>query len=103
MPLSVSQSAQGHYYLYLHAVPQRHSRTGCGRGLLHFKDQIENAVEAAKKETTKPTAIIMETIKGKGVSFMENAVGWHGSAPNAEQYAVAMQELNARYDALSAE
>ena len=43
----------------------------------------------------KPTAIIAKTIKGKGVSFMENAVGWHGKAPDDEQYAVAHAELAA--------
>ena len=40
-----------------------------------------------------PTAIIMKTVKGKGVSFMENQVGWHGKAPNDEQYAQAMEDL----------
>ena len=40
-----------------------------------------------------PTAIIAKSIKGKGVSFMENQVGWHGTAPNAEQYAIAMADL----------
>ena len=69
----------------------------------HDFDEIEAAVNAAKQETEKPTAIIMETIKGKGVSYMENAVGWHGSAPNAEQYAAAMEELNACSAALKAE
>ncbi len=69
----------------------------------HDFDQIEAAVNAVKAEKEKPTAIIMETIKGKGVSYMENAVGWHGSAPNAEQYAVAMEELRAKYAALQAE
>ena len=42
-----------------------------------------------------PKAIILHTVKGKGVSFMENQVGWHGKAPNDEQYAQAMAELNA--------
>ena len=50
----------------------------------------------------KPTAVIMHTVKGKGVSFMENQVGWHGVAPNAEQYENAMNELKAQYDALQA-
>ncbi len=44
----------------------------------------------------KPTMILMHTVKGKGVSFMENQAGWHGKAPNAEQYAQAMSELEAR-------
>ena len=47
-----------------------------------------------------PTAIIMKTVKGKGVSFMENAVGWHGAAPNDEQYAVAMADLEKVGEAL---
>ncbi len=54
---------------------------------------IESAVEAAKSTKGKPTAIIAHTVKGKGVSFMENQVAWHGKAPNDEQYAVAMSEL----------
>ena len=44
-----------------------------------------------------PTAIIAKTIKGKGVSFMENQVGWHGKAPNKEEYEKAIQELNTNY------
>ena len=43
----------------------------------------------------KPTCIICHTVKGKGVSFMENQVGWHGKAPNEEQYRTAMEELTA--------
>lgn len=61
----------------------------------HCFDQIESALESAKACTDKPTAIIMKTVKGKGVSYMENQVSWHGSAPNAEQYEIAMNELNA--------
>lgn len=61
----------------------------------HCFDQIEEAIEKAKACEDKPTAIIMKTVKGKGVSFMENQVSWHGSAPNAEQYALAMAELDA--------
>lgn len=56
---------------------------------------IENAVEEAKATKGKPTAIIMKTVKGKGVSYMENQVGWHGSAPKQDQYEIAMAELNA--------
>lgn len=59
----------------------------------HDFDQIENAFNEAKKVKDKPVAIIQKSIKGKGVSFMENNVSWHGSAPNAEQYSAAMQEL----------
>ncbi len=61
----------------------------------HDFDQIEDAFAKAAACTGKPTAIIAKSVKGKGVSFMENQCSWHGSAPNAEQYAAAMQELNA--------
>ncbi len=60
----------------------------------HCFDEIEAAVNQAKACKGKPTAIIMKTVKGKGVSFMENQVGWHGSAPNKEQYDIAMAELD---------
>ena len=56
--------------------------------------QIIQALEKAKNTKNKPTAIIAKTTKGKGVSFMENQVGWHGKAPSQEQYKLAMQELN---------
>ena len=59
----------------------------------HNFDDIEAALENAKATKGKPTAIIAKSVKGKGVSFMENQVGWHGSAPNAEQYETAMAEL----------
>lgn len=55
--------------------------------------QIIEALEQARNIKGKPTAIIAKTIKGKGVSFMENQVGWHGKAPNEEQYKLAMEEL----------
>lgn len=61
----------------------------------HDFEQIEAAFEAAKACKGKPTAIISKSVKGKGVSFMENNVSWHGSAPNAEQYEQAKSELNA--------
>ncbi len=60
----------------------------------HDYDAIEAALEEAKT-VDKPVAIIAETVKGKGVSYMENAVNWHGAAPNDELYAVAMEELTA--------
>ena len=69
----------------------------------HNFEEIENAVLAAEKVTDKPTAIVMKTVKGKGVSFMENSVSWHGAAPNDEQYEIAMAELNDLYKALQAE
>ena len=59
----------------------------------HDFDEIEKAVEEAKATTGKPTAIIMSTTKGKGVSFMENQAGWHGKAPNDEEFEIAMKEL----------
>lgn len=60
----------------------------------HDLDAIEAAFAHAKTVTGKPCVIITKTIKGHGVSFMENQVGWHGKAPNEEQYHIAMQELN---------
>ncbi len=62
----------------------------------HDFDQIENALNEAETVTDKPCAIIAKTIKGKDVSFMENAVGWHGSAPNDEQHTQAIAELKAK-------
>ena len=59
----------------------------------HDFDEIESAFNEARTVKGCPTAIIMKTVKGKGVSYMENAVGWHGSAPNAEQYETAMADL----------
>ncbi len=59
----------------------------------HDYDAIEAALASAKAAEGKPTAVVMKTVKGKGVSFMEDAVGWHGSAPNTEQYEQAMDEL----------
>ena len=69
----------------------------------HDFDQIEAAFKAARECTDKPTAIIQKSIKGKGVSFMENQVNWHGSAPNAEQYEQAMNELKAALAAMEKE
>ncbi|MBQ5652494.1 MAG: transketolase [Peptococcaceae bacterium] len=60
----------------------------------HDFAQIADAVKAAKAATGKPSVIVAKTVKGKGVSYMENQAGWHGSAPNAEQVAQAMEELN---------
>ena len=59
----------------------------------HDFDSIEAAYKAARACTDKPTVIISHSIKGKGVSFMENQASWHGAAPNDEQYAVAMHDL----------
>ena len=66
-------------------------------------DQIESAIKAFHAENDKPTCIILDTVKGTGVSFMTNSVDWHGKGPNDEEYAVAMQELNAAYAALEQE
>ena len=59
----------------------------------HNFEQIKEAFKQARETKGKPTCIIAKTIKGKGVSFMENQVGWHGKAPNEEQYKQAMNEL----------
>ncbi|VBB09184.1 Hypothetical protein LUCI_4470 [Lucifera butyrica] len=66
----------------------------------HDFTQIAKAVNAAKRTKNCPTAIIAKSIKGKGVSFMENQVSWHGKAPNQEQYEQAIQELNAHMEKL---
>ena len=63
-------------------------------------DQIEAAFKEARKTKGMPTAIIAKTIKGKGVSFMEDQAGWHGKAPNDEQYEVAMADLEKVGEAL---
>ena len=59
----------------------------------HNYEQIIKALEVAKTVKGKPTAIIAKTTKGKGVSFMENQAGWHGKAPNEEEYKKALKEL----------
>ncbi len=66
----------------------------------HDFDEIEAALEKAAN-ADKPTAIIASTVKGKGVSYMENQVGWHGSAPNDEKFEIAMAELEAAKAALN--
>lgn len=63
-------------------------------------DQLRAAFDEAKATKGQPTAIVMKTVKGKGVSFMENAVGWHGKAPNDEEYAIAIEELKKAEEAL---
>ena len=64
-------------------------------------DELEDAFDAFHK-SEKPFAIIMKTIKGLGVSYMENQVGWHGKAPNEEEYNIAMKELSAKLAELEA-
>ena len=66
----------------------------------HDFDAIDAAFKEAREIKGQPTAIIAKTVKGKGVSFMENQVSWHGSAPNDEQYAVAMADLEKVGEAL---
>jgi transketolase len=66
----------------------------------HDFDSIENAFNEAETITGQPVAIIQKSVKGKGVSFMENQVGWHGTAPNKEQYDIAMAELSSQLKAL---
>ncbi len=68
----------------------------------HNFDKLDEAFKEAETVTGKPVAIIQKSIKGKGVSFMENQVSWHGSAPNAEQYEQAMNELKAALAELEA-
>ena len=63
-------------------------------------DQLKAAFDEARTVTGMPTAIITKTVKGKGVSFMENQVGWHGKAPNDEEYKIAMEELEKAGEAL---
>lgn len=68
----------------------------------HNYDELMAAVEAAKSCKGKPTAVIMKSVKGKNVSFMENNAAWHGSAPNEEQYNTAIAELDAKIAELEA-
>ena len=63
-------------------------------------DQLDAAFKEAREVKGMPVAIIMKTVKGKGVSFMENQASWHGTAPNDEQYAVAMEDLKKLEEAL---
>ena len=63
-------------------------------------DEIAAALKEARETKGMPTAIIAKTVKGKGVSYMENQAGWHGKAPNAEEYAIAMEELEKAGEAL---
>ncbi len=59
-------------------------------------EQIESALAEARTVKGKPTAVIQKTVKGKGVSYMENQCGWHGAAPKQEQYEIAVAEITAR-------
>ena len=66
----------------------------------HNFDEIDAAFKEAKATKGMPTAIIAKTVKGKGVSFMENQAGWHGKAPNDEEYKIAMEDLEKAGEAL---
>ena len=66
----------------------------------HNFDQLEAAMNMAKVVKGKPTAIVMKTVKGKDISFMENKAGWHGKAPNDAEYTQAMEELRNKLAAL---
>ena len=61
----------------------------------HNMEELQSAFAEAKTVKGKPTVIVARTVKGKGVSFMENNAGWHGKAPNQEQFEAAMAELEA--------
>ncbi|QAT49396.1 transketolase [Caproiciproducens sp. NJN-50] len=69
----------------------------------HSFDEIEKAFEHAKTVKGKPSAILAKTIKGRGVSYMENVAGWHGKAPSDEEYEIAMRELKQTLAGLEAE
>ncbi len=69
----------------------------------HDFEAMEKAFGAARREKGRPSAIVLKTVKGKGVSFMENQVGWHGKAPNEAEYRTAMTELGAVLKGLEAE
>jgi transketolase len=66
----------------------------------HDFDSIEAAFDEAETVVGQPVAIVQKSVKGKGVSFMEDQVGWHGTAPNKEQYDTAMAELSSQLKAL---
>ena len=68
----------------------------------HDFDAIEKAFDEAEKISGQPVVIVQKSVKGKGVSFMENNVSWHGTAPNLEQYEQAKSELEAALAALEA-
>ena len=63
-------------------------------------DELEKAFQEARETKGMPTAIIAHTLKGKGVSYMENQVDWHGKAPNDQEYEIAMEELQKAGEAL---
>ena len=68
--------------------------------MVTISTQLDAAFKEAREVKGMPAAIIVKTVKGKGVSFMENQAGWHGTAPNDEEYAVAMEDLKKVGEAL---
>ena len=90
-----------------HRSPAQRAGIRPGEKLLtingHDLDAIESAIAAFHAENEKPTCIILDTLKGKGVSFMTNSVDWHGKGPNDDEYKIAIEELNAAYAALEQE
>ena len=62
--------------------------------MISIHEEIINALDTARTVKGQPTVIVANTVKGKGVSFMENNAGFHGAAPNDEEYKKAMEELN---------
>ncbi len=68
----------------------------------HNYDEIKNAIKTAKETKDKPTVIIAKSVKGKGVSYMENNAAWHGNAPKEEEYIIAVNELDAKIKELEA-
>ena len=83
-------------------IPEKFAAFGCHVIEIdaHDYDQIEAALNEAKTVKGKPTCIVQKSVKGKGVSFMENQCAWHGSAPNKEQHDIAMAELTAHLQEL---
>ena len=81
-----------------HPIPEKFAAFGFAVTVVdgHDLDMLELAFQKARATKGQPTAIVMRTVKGKGVSFMENQVSWHGTAPKQEQYEQAMQELTAK-------
>ncbi len=63
-------------------------------------DALRAAFQEARETKGMPTALVLKTVKGKGISYMENKAGWHGKAPNDEEYAIAMEELEKAGEAL---
>ena len=72
-----------------------------GKRLQQLAEALQQA-DVWAETTDRPTVIVANTVKGKGVSFMENQAGWHGKAPNTEQYEAAKAELASHYDTLKA-